>query len=101
MLRCGTIELVSLSGQLCPLLGHKPSRSAAWWDGLEWRAPCRRCGRPMIRASEGWRPFRTSDASPQREARDGYHDRRRRDNEAMEARLKALHGLADRHGDGG
>jgi hypothetical protein len=42
----------------CWILGHRRSRSRAWFDdrlGL-WRSYCRRCGTPLLREKEGkWR----------------------------------------------
>ena len=43
---------------LCLVLKHRPNRSRIWYDGLDFRAPCRRCGTPLLQDFEqGWREF--------------------------------------------
>jgi len=53
---------------LCVALGHKPDKSRIWNDNVDFRAPCFRCGTPMLRdARKTWRAFdHGSDASPHR-----------------------------------
>ena len=44
---------------LCNLVKrHVPDRTRVWDDGVDFRAPCRRCGTPMIKDTHvGWRAF--------------------------------------------
>lgn len=56
--------MIRLSTTLCPILGHRSDRTKAWHDNLDWRAPCIRCGAPMIKSGgRGWRAFGTQDFS--------------------------------------
>jgi hypothetical protein len=48
-----------LTSMLCPLLGHRVNRSRVWHDGIDYRTSCERCDAPLLRAEEGWRPFRS------------------------------------------
>jgi hypothetical protein len=53
---------------LCVALGHKPDKTRIWNDNVDFRAPCRRCGTPMLRdVRKTWRAFdHDGDASPNR-----------------------------------
>jgi len=43
---------------LCVALGHKPDKTRVWNDNLDFRAPCLRCGAPMLRDEhKAWRLF--------------------------------------------
>jgi hypothetical protein len=43
---------------LCSVLKHVPDRSRAWFDDYDFRAPCARCGLPLIKdLARGWRRF--------------------------------------------
>ena len=43
---------------LCAVLNHLPDRSRVWDDGIDFRAPCRRCGTALLKDFEqGWREF--------------------------------------------
>lgn len=46
-----------LSELQCSLLGHKIERKKVWHDGLDHRTSCARCGSPMIKHNQVWRPF--------------------------------------------
>ena len=48
---------------ICTIAGHRRSRTRVWNDGLNFRASCTRCGRPLIRdeSSDGWRAFGEED----------------------------------------
>lgn len=42
----------------CFFGSHEPDRNRVWHDGLDFRAPCRGCGEPMVKTIEtGWRRF--------------------------------------------
>lgn len=45
---------------------HRPDRRRAWFDGVALRAPCRGCGRLMLREFQGWRLFRAADHDVER-----------------------------------
>jgi len=63
-----------MSSFLCRLFGHYRLRTKIWHDGLDYRAPCRRCGLPLIRDMHGdWRPFDAArDAPPGSHHRSGH-----------------------------
>ena len=43
---------------ICSVIKHVPDRTRVWDDGQDFRAPCRRCGVPMIKdLYAGWRTF--------------------------------------------
>jgi hypothetical protein len=43
---------------LCKLIKHRRDGGRVWDDGYNYRAPCRRCGLPLIKVTLGdWRPF--------------------------------------------
>ncbi|QNA83905.1 hypothetical protein G4G27_07825 [Sphingomonas sp. So64.6b] len=43
---------------LCMILKHQRDASRVWDDGHNYRAPCRRCGFPLIKVTFGdWRAF--------------------------------------------
>jgi hypothetical protein len=43
---------------LCSILNHRRDAARVWDDGHNYRAPCRRCGVPLIKATFGdWRRF--------------------------------------------
>jgi hypothetical protein len=45
-------------GAICMIFGHHRDQRRVWHDGENFRAPCKRCGKPMIKpALETWRPF--------------------------------------------
>ena len=62
---------------LCGVLGHRRKRNKVWHDGVDYRAPCVRCGIPMVRDMTGWREFDLAiyapDGSQQRNARPSHH----------------------------
>jgi hypothetical protein len=48
----------AITRTLCRLLGHRRLRTKVWHDGVDYRAPCARCGAPLVRDVNGdWRPF--------------------------------------------
>ena len=51
---------------LCVAFGHKPDKTRVWHDNVYFRAPCLRCGAPMLRDDrKAWRLFdHDTDASP-------------------------------------
>ena len=46
-----------LKRMICGLRGHVVNRSRVWNDGYDYRTSCDRCGTPMLRDVDGWRPF--------------------------------------------
>lgn len=43
---------------LCAVFGHKPDKTRVWNDNVDFRAPCVRCGVPMLRDEhKNWRLF--------------------------------------------
>ncbi|MCP5397190.1 MAG: hypothetical protein H6918_10760 [Sphingomonadaceae bacterium] len=42
---------------ICSLSGHVINRHRVWNDGYDYRTSCDRCGTPMLRDVDGWRPF--------------------------------------------
>ncbi len=65
---------MAVGGLLCRFFGHRRERHKVWHDGVDYRAPCTRCGIPLVRDIDGgWRPFDIArDAppgSPERAAR--------------------------------
>jgi hypothetical protein len=39
-------------------MGHRRLRTKVWHDGVDYRAPCVRCGTAMVRDLNGkWRPL--------------------------------------------
>ena len=43
---------------LCVVFGHKPDKTRVWNDNVDFRAPCARCGAPMLRDEHNaWRLF--------------------------------------------
>ncbi|WP_454886525.1 hypothetical protein [Sphingomonas oryzagri] len=43
---------------LCAALGHKPDKTRVWNDNVDFRAPCIRCGAPMIPDErKSWRRY--------------------------------------------
>jgi hypothetical protein len=71
----------SLTKPLCAILGHRRDRRRVWNDGIDLRAPCMRCGTPLIRSEDkGWRRFDAEDANPDRISRDAYRDQLMREN---------------------
>jgi hypothetical protein len=43
---------------LCVAFGHKPDKTRVWNDNVDFRAPCIRCGAPMLRDErKEWRLF--------------------------------------------
>ena len=57
-----------LMALICTLSGHVRDKNRAWYDGLDWRSSCKRCGAPMIKDSLSghWRLYVSSDDSNQR-----------------------------------
>jgi hypothetical protein len=55
-------------GILCVAMGHKPDKTRVWNDSVDFRAPCIRCGAPMLRDErKSWRLFdHDNDDSPHR-----------------------------------
>lgn len=53
---------------LCLFGVHRPNRERIWDDGLNMRARCKGCKRPMVRMPEGWRLFRALDYDERRAA---------------------------------
>lgn len=53
---------------VCMMLGHKPDKTRVWNDNIDFRAPCARCGAPMLRDErKSWRLFdQGKDASSAR-----------------------------------
>ena len=53
---------------LCVTLGHKPDKTRVWNDNVDFRAPCARCGAPMLRdENKTWRLFdHETDGLPSR-----------------------------------
>lgn len=45
------------TSRICLILPHKVNRRRVWFDGLEFRTGCDRCGTQLLRADEGWRKF--------------------------------------------
>lgn len=71
-----------LAAPFCLVLGHKRNRRRVWHDHLDLRAPCGRCGTPLIRSADrGWRPFLPADDHPDRISRDAYRDQLKRERE--------------------
>lgn len=52
---------------------HRPDRKRAWYDAVQMRAPCRGCGKGMVRDIHGWRPFREDDHNPERRPHPRFH----------------------------
>jgi len=42
---------------VCNIFGHRIDRKHVWFDELDFRTSCRRCGTPMVRSIHGWREF--------------------------------------------
>jgi hypothetical protein len=55
-------------GLICTVLGHRRQHNKVWHDNLNFRAPCRRCGIPMVKdgLTERWRRFVDDDYDQQR-----------------------------------
>jgi hypothetical protein len=54
-----------VSSVLCRLFGHRRLRTKVWHDGVDYRAPCARCGAAMIRDMHGeWRVFDSGKDAP-------------------------------------
>jgi len=50
---------------LCQAFGHRRLRTKVWHDGVDYRAPCARCGAPMVRdMHDGWRAFDWAKDAP-------------------------------------
>lgn len=61
----------SATNLMCRLFGHRRDGRRAWHDSVSWRAPCVRCGAPMIKDFLGeWRLFEGGDVSVDRLGRD-------------------------------
>ena len=59
----------------CWLRGHKIDRHRVWYDGFDHRTTCRRCGTPMIKGLEEWRPFASdTDLDPRRKPHPHYSE---------------------------
>jgi hypothetical protein len=58
-------------GLLCSVLGHHRRHDKVWHDNLSFRAPCRRCGAPMLKdtLTERWRQFTDADYHQERTER--------------------------------
>ncbi len=54
--------------KFCGLIGHQPNRDRVWDDGLNYRTLCKRCGRPLLRESNGWVPFDADAHADERRA---------------------------------
>lgn len=53
------------AGMFCGMLGHRRLRTKVWHDGVDYRAPCARCGAPLLRDMHGrWRLFDWEKDSP-------------------------------------
>jgi hypothetical protein len=53
---------------LCRTVGHIPNERRAWFDKVNYRSRCKRCGIEMVRELDVWREFvpnETSDPEPQ------------------------------------
>jgi len=58
---------------LCLIRGHNIDRLRVWHDGFDHRTTCRRCGSPLIKDSEEWRPFSSdTDMDPRRKPHPHY-----------------------------
>lgn len=68
----------SVATMICRMAGHRRLRTKVWHDGVDYRAPCARCGTPLVRDVSGkWRPFDWAlDAPPGSQVRSGrpHHD---------------------------
>ena len=64
-----------LGGVNCNLLGHKVDRHHVWHDGLDHRATCKRCGRPIIKRRQEWRLFDTERDTDQRRSPHPRYDK--------------------------
>jgi hypothetical protein len=64
---------MTMAAMFCRLRGHRRLRTKVWHDGIDYRAPCVRCGTPLIRDMDGaWRPFDwVKDAPPGSQPRSG------------------------------
>jgi hypothetical protein len=69
---------MAFSALLCRLWNHRRQRNKVWHDGVDYRAPCARCGLPLVRDIGGeWRPFDivrdAPEGSQERAARPSSH----------------------------
>jgi hypothetical protein len=64
-------------GAMCMMFGHRRDQHRVWHDGENFRAPCARCGIPMIKpVLDKWRPFDSvTDLSERGAARKARPDR--------------------------
>lgn len=66
------------ANMLCRVIGHRRHRTKVWHDGVDYRAPCTRCGTALVRDMHGqWRPFDwEKDAPPGSQERTArpHHD---------------------------
>ncbi len=46
-----------LQSALCGLSGHRINRRRVWYDGINFRTDCDRCGKGLLRAISGWTEF--------------------------------------------
>lgn len=46
-----------LGKMVCALSGHVVDRHRVWFDSMEYRTTCTRCGAEMIRLPAGWTVF--------------------------------------------
>lgn len=60
---------------VCQIVGHKINRHRVWFDSIDHRTSCERCGGPMIRDDAGWRAFDSDrDSHPLRRGHPNYQD---------------------------
>jgi len=58
-------ERAMLQSFLCLFGRHRVSRREVEFDGMDFRGPCKGCGRPMIKdLNAGWRRVIASDPPP-------------------------------------
>ena len=58
-------------GLVCGIVGHRHDAGRVWYDGLNWRSRCARCGTSMLRDESlgQWRMFQPFDHDERRYAR--------------------------------
>ncbi len=42
---------------ICSFLGHSVDRHRVWFDSMEYRTACTRCGQELIRLPAGWKRY--------------------------------------------
>jgi hypothetical protein len=42
---------------ICSFFGHSVDRHHVWFDSMEFRTACARCGTDLIRLPSGWKPY--------------------------------------------